>query len=165
MHEIKRELIHSKRLEAHFVSNPDDLNLLKHDRPLATARKQEHLANVPTYLKPDTQVPLRKRRIDSPSVTPSLAVVACASPILGLRCSTPRGHASALTMLHTLLLAMQRLLRLQGATASVSAVRSRMHTKDGKRRKLYGKSKKKDPLKGRGGKGRGGGSGRGGGRE
>mmetsp|Transcript_16867 Transcript_16867/g.37834 ORF Transcript_16867/g.37834 Transcript_16867/m.37834 type:complete len:189 (-) Transcript_16867:97-663(-) len=93
--EIKRELLHSKRLEEHFDTNPEDLNLLKHDRPLTTARKQEHLANVPSYLKPDTQ----------------------------------------------------------GATAAVSSVRARMRPKDEKRRKLFGKSKKKDPLRGRGGKG------------
>ena len=53
--EIKRELLHSKALTAHFEANPDDLTVLKHDRPLATARTQPHLAHVPTYLKPETE--------------------------------------------------------------------------------------------------------------
>ena len=53
--EIKRELIHSKKLAEHFDSNPDDLAMLRHDRPLATVRKQPHLAHVPAYLKPETE--------------------------------------------------------------------------------------------------------------
>lgn len=99
--EIKRELLHSKKLTEHFDANPDDLNLLRHDRPLATAQKQAHLAHVPTYLKPDTE----------------------------------------------------------GATATVSGVRSRLRPQDVRRRKLYGKKKTKDPLRGKGG-GRGVGKGR-----
>ena len=55
LQEIKRELLHSKKLAAHFDANPDDLHILKHDKPLATARRQAHLAHVPTYLKPDTE--------------------------------------------------------------------------------------------------------------
>lgn len=54
LEEIKRELMHSKKLASHFESNPEDLEMLKHDRPLATARKQTHLSHVPTYLKPET---------------------------------------------------------------------------------------------------------------
>ena len=53
--EIKRELLHSKKLQAHFESNPDDLEMLRHDRPMAVMRKQAHLANVPNYLKPETE--------------------------------------------------------------------------------------------------------------
>jgi len=55
LQEIKRELIHSKKLAAHFDANPEDLKMLRHDQPLATARKQAHLTNVPTYLKPETE--------------------------------------------------------------------------------------------------------------
>ena len=53
--EIKQELLHSKRLSEHFASNPDDLDALRHDKPLATVRRQPHLENVPAYLKPDTE--------------------------------------------------------------------------------------------------------------
>jgi len=53
--EIKQELLHSKQLAEHFDANPDDLKALRHDKPLATVRKQPHLANVPTYLRPDTE--------------------------------------------------------------------------------------------------------------
>ena len=53
--EIKRELLHSKKLAAHFEANPDDLAMLRHDKPLAVTRKQAHLAHVPTYLKPETE--------------------------------------------------------------------------------------------------------------
>lgn len=53
--EVKLELIHSKKLEEHFAANPDDLQVLKHDGALSTVRKQAHLANVPAYLKPETQ--------------------------------------------------------------------------------------------------------------
>ena len=55
LQEIKRELLHSKKLSAHFEANPDDLEMLRHDRPLSTARKQPQLAHVPAYLKPDTE--------------------------------------------------------------------------------------------------------------
>jgi ATP-dependent RNA helicase DDX56/DBP9 len=54
LEEIKRELLHSKKLAAHFEANPDDFEMLKHDRPLATLKKQTQLAHVPTYLKADT---------------------------------------------------------------------------------------------------------------
>lgn len=53
--EIKRELLHSRKLSEHFDANPDDLNLLRHDQPTPSARKQAHLAHVPSYLKPDMQ--------------------------------------------------------------------------------------------------------------
>ena len=32
-----------------------DLELLRHDKPLNTARKLPHLAHVPTYLKPESE--------------------------------------------------------------------------------------------------------------
>lgn len=67
--EIKQELLHSKRLSEHFASNPDDLDALRHDKPLATVRRQPHLENVPAYLKPDTEgataavAPVASRRL------------------------------------------------------------------------------------------------------
>ena len=53
LQEIKRELLHSKKLASHFEANPDDLEMLRHDRPLSTVRKQPQLAHVPAYLKPE----------------------------------------------------------------------------------------------------------------
>lgn len=46
--------MHSKKLAAHFESNPEDLQMLRHDKPLTKTRKLAHLAHVPTYLKPET---------------------------------------------------------------------------------------------------------------
>ncbi|KAL1523368.1 hypothetical protein AB1Y20_018312 [Prymnesium parvum] len=88
--EIKRELLHSRRLESHFESHPDDLSLLRRDAPRAALPKHAHLARVPAYLKPQTE----------------------------------------------------------GATAAVAPVRARARAGEAKRRKLYGKKKKKDPLRG-----------------
>ena len=47
----------------------DDLDALRHDKPLATVRRQPHLENVPAYLKPDTEgataavAPVASRRL------------------------------------------------------------------------------------------------------
>ena len=53
--EIKQELLHSRKLTEHFDANPDDLQAIQHDQPLALAKMQPHLAHVPTYLKPDSE--------------------------------------------------------------------------------------------------------------
>ena len=55
LQEIKRELLHSKKLAAHFEENPNDLAMLRHDKPLSVVRKQPHLEHVPSYLKPETE--------------------------------------------------------------------------------------------------------------
>ena len=51
--EIKRELMHSKKLAQHFEANPDDLAMLRHDKPLAKTRKLAHLAlRAPRFIHP-----------------------------------------------------------------------------------------------------------------
>jgi len=51
--ELKAEILNSERLQSHFAENPQDLQLLRHDR-IATngTRVQEHLKHVPKYLLP-----------------------------------------------------------------------------------------------------------------
>eukprot|EP00536_Pseudo-nitzschia_multiseries_P008182 jgi/Psemu1/319321/estExt_fgenesh1_pm.C_2030018 len=51
--ELRAEILNSERLQAHFEDNPNDLQLLRHDR-LAThvSKVQEHLKHVPKYLLP-----------------------------------------------------------------------------------------------------------------
>ncbi|XP_041369379.1 probable ATP-dependent RNA helicase DDX56 [Gigantopelta aegis] len=54
MKEIRQELLTSKKLRSHFEDNPRDLQLLRHDKKLATFKKQQHLQHVPDYLVPQT---------------------------------------------------------------------------------------------------------------
>uniref|UniRef100_A0A7S4ABF3 RNA helicase n=2 Tax=Pseudo-nitzschia australis TaxID=44445 RepID=A0A7S4ABF3_9STRA len=51
--ELRAEILNSERLQAHFEDNPNDLQLLRHDR-LAThvSKVQEHLKHIPKYLLP-----------------------------------------------------------------------------------------------------------------
>jgi len=51
--EIKQELITSDKLKAHFEDNPNDLEFLKHDKPLHPTRVQPHMKHVPKYLMPN----------------------------------------------------------------------------------------------------------------
>ncbi|PSC74391.1 DEAD-box ATP-dependent RNA helicase 16 [Micractinium conductrix] len=76
--ELKNELLNSQRLAAFFEEHPADLNLLKHDKPLAAAgaaAAAAHLKHLPSYLRdPNLQgktfasgsgrgaLPMRKRR-------------------------------------------------------------------------------------------------------
>ncbi|ORY29349.1 P-loop containing nucleoside triphosphate hydrolase protein [Naematelia encephala] len=50
--ELRRELLNSEKLKAHFAANPLDLAYLRHDAPLHPARQQSHLKHVPNYLMP-----------------------------------------------------------------------------------------------------------------
>ncbi|WRT64337.1 ATP-dependent RNA helicase DBP9 [Kwoniella shivajii] len=50
--EVRRELLNSEKLKAHFAANPLDLSYLRHDTPLHPARQQTHLKHVPNYLMP-----------------------------------------------------------------------------------------------------------------
>jgi len=52
--ELKTEIITSEKLKAHFEDNPKDLQALRHDKALHTARVQAHMKHVPDYLLPDT---------------------------------------------------------------------------------------------------------------
>jgi len=51
--ELRAEIINSQRLQNHFADNPNELQLLRHDRQCTHVSKvQDHLKNVPKYLLP-----------------------------------------------------------------------------------------------------------------
>jgi len=52
--EIKMELLNSHKLKSYFEDNPRDLQLLRHDKTLHTAKVQPHMKNVPDYIVPPT---------------------------------------------------------------------------------------------------------------
>lgn len=56
--ELKKEILASEKLKSHFEDNPHDLEALRHDRFLFTAKVQTHLKHVPIYLMPS-----RKRKV------------------------------------------------------------------------------------------------------
>ena len=51
--ELKQELLPSEKLKRHFEENPKELQSLRHDKELHSARIQEHLKRVPDYLLPE----------------------------------------------------------------------------------------------------------------
>ncbi|GAA5811613.1 hypothetical protein MFLAVUS_005053 [Mucor flavus] len=55
--EIKREILNSEKLKAHFEDKPKDLEFLRHDTALQPARVQEHLKHIPSYLMPRIALP------------------------------------------------------------------------------------------------------------
>ncbi|KAI0076592.1 DEAD-domain-containing protein [Panus rudis PR-1116 ss-1] len=50
--ELKTEILNSEKLKAHFEDNPNDLEYLRHDKPLHPTRVQPHMKHVPKYLLP-----------------------------------------------------------------------------------------------------------------
>ncbi|EOD49485.1 Helicase [Neofusicoccum parvum] len=50
--ELRQELLKSEKLKRHFEENPQDLQHLRHDAEVRTARQQPHLKHVPEYLLP-----------------------------------------------------------------------------------------------------------------
>ncbi|KAF1988833.1 ATP-dependent RNA helicase DBP9 [Aulographum hederae CBS 113979] len=50
--ELRQELIKSEKLKRHFEENPEELQHLRHDGELRSARIQHHLKHVPDYLLP-----------------------------------------------------------------------------------------------------------------
>ncbi|ODV60275.1 ATP-dependent DNA/RNA helicase [Ascoidea rubescens DSM 1968] len=50
--EIKLEILNNAKLKRHFNENPNDLDILKHDKELHPSRVQPHLKRVPNYLLP-----------------------------------------------------------------------------------------------------------------
>lgn len=51
--ELRAEILNSERLQSHFEENPNDLQLLRHDRVATHISKvQDHLKHVPKYLLP-----------------------------------------------------------------------------------------------------------------
>ncbi|KAI9250015.1 P-loop containing nucleoside triphosphate hydrolase protein, partial [Sporodiniella umbellata] len=55
--EIKREIMNSEKLKAHFEDKPKDLEFLRHDNALQPAKVQNHLKHIPSYLMPRITVP------------------------------------------------------------------------------------------------------------
>jgi ATP-dependent RNA helicase DDX56/DBP9 len=51
--EIKAEMYNSEKLKTFFENNPHDLQVLRHDKPLNTAKVPEHLSEVPEYIVPE----------------------------------------------------------------------------------------------------------------
>ncbi|KAI5454652.1 ATP-dependent DNA/RNA helicase [Naganishia albida] len=50
--EVRRELLNSEKLKAHFAANPLDFSYLRHDVAINPSRVQPHLKHVPQYLMP-----------------------------------------------------------------------------------------------------------------
>lgn len=50
--ELRQELLKSEKLKRHFEENPQELQHLRHDAEVRTARQQPHLKHVPEYLLP-----------------------------------------------------------------------------------------------------------------
>ncbi|KHO01223.1 ATP-dependent RNA helicase dbp9 [Metarhizium album ARSEF 1941] len=50
--ELRQELMKSEKLKRYFEENPSEINHLRHDGELRTARQQAHLKHVPEYLLP-----------------------------------------------------------------------------------------------------------------
>lgn len=52
--EIQVELKNSERIRSHLKSNPNDVQLLRHDRSIKRINTQAHLQDVPDYIVPPT---------------------------------------------------------------------------------------------------------------
>ncbi|KAJ8979930.1 hypothetical protein NQ317_003672 [Molorchus minor] len=68
--EIKQEIFNCQKLKSYFEDNPNDLQVLRHDKALHTVRIQQHLSDVPEYIIPPTLKSLagvtkRKRKRDN----------------------------------------------------------------------------------------------------
>lgn len=50
--EIKAEMYNSEKLKTFFESNPRDLQVLRHDKPINVVKVPEHLSEVPDYIVP-----------------------------------------------------------------------------------------------------------------
>ncbi|XP_057784403.1 DEAD-box ATP-dependent RNA helicase 16 [Salvia miltiorrhiza] len=48
--DLRNEILNSQKLKAHFQDNPNDLDLLKHDKVLSKKEPAVHLRDVPEYL-------------------------------------------------------------------------------------------------------------------
>jgi ATP-dependent RNA helicase DDX56/DBP9 len=60
--DVKKEMLNSERLAAHFQANPRELNVLEHDKVVGSAHVQAHLATIPDYLVPiELQPPVPAR--------------------------------------------------------------------------------------------------------
>ncbi|KAB0790076.1 hypothetical protein PPYR_15608 [Photinus pyralis] len=52
--EIKQEIFNCQKLKTYFEDNPNDLRSLRHDKALHTVKVQQHLANIPEYIVPQS---------------------------------------------------------------------------------------------------------------
>lgn len=52
LREIKSEMYNSEKMKTFFESNPHDLQVLRHDKPINVVKVPEHLAEVPEYIVP-----------------------------------------------------------------------------------------------------------------
>ncbi|KAH9059112.1 ATP-dependent RNA helicase dbp9 [Lactarius vividus] len=71
--EIKQELLASEKLKAHFEDHPNDLEYLKHDKPLHPTLVQPHMKHIPKYLMPraaSAAVAARKKTDDAALFVP-----------------------------------------------------------------------------------------------
>ena len=48
--EIREQILRSDRLKTHFAQNPNDLEALRHDKPIRPFNIQKHMKHVPDYL-------------------------------------------------------------------------------------------------------------------
>lgn len=74
--ELRSELLNSEKLKAHFEENPNDLAVLKHDKPLHKVPHAAHLKHIPSYLRVAKGASLGRSSIGQggrPSGAPSLS--------------------------------------------------------------------------------------------
>ncbi len=67
--ELKQEILNSDRLKAHFEDNPQDLQALRHDKPLHAAKVQSHMRHIPEYLLPNKRHKAGNSKVHPSSVT------------------------------------------------------------------------------------------------
>ncbi|KAK3770378.1 hypothetical protein RRG08_036128 [Elysia crispata] len=54
MKDVKHEIFNSSKLKSYFDDNPQDLQALRHDKPLHTVKTSKELKHVPDYIVPQT---------------------------------------------------------------------------------------------------------------
>lgn len=52
LREIKSEMYNSEKLKTFFESNPHDLQVLRHDKPISVVKVPDYLSEVPEYIVP-----------------------------------------------------------------------------------------------------------------
>jgi len=60
--DVRVEIFNSNKLRSYFDDNPQDLQALRHDKPLHTVKSSEMLKHVPQYIVPQS---LRSQRYGS----------------------------------------------------------------------------------------------------
>ncbi|KAH9520456.1 putative ATP-dependent RNA helicase ddx56 [Bulinus truncatus] len=59
MKDIRQEIFNSNKLKSYFDDNPQDLRILRHDKPLHSVKTTKELKHVPEYIVPETLLKLR----------------------------------------------------------------------------------------------------------